>query len=132
MNSIYLRRQSKVHVKEGGNNLPLGQVAALQKNIERLGFVCSETLIARLQTLPVEKLAAFYKSLVTDLREMVGAHKPFRPMYPNFPEQVMEMSEARLYLNAIIHYITNRLPQYDKKERPWLLERTDLGVIELG
>jgi hypothetical protein len=31
---------------------------------------------------------------------MVGAHRQFKPMYPNFPEQVMEMSDARLYLTS--------------------------------
>lgn len=53
-------------------------------------------------------------------------------MYPNFPEQVMEMSEARLYLNALIHYLTNTLPGYEKRERPPLLDHTELRVIELG
>jgi hypothetical protein len=38
--------------------------------------------------------------LVATLREMVGAHRQFKPMYPNFPEQVMEMSDARLYLTS--------------------------------
>ena len=40
-------------------------------------------------------------------------------MYPNFPEQVMELSDAELYLNAIIHYLTDGkiLPSYETEER---------------
>lgn len=132
MNSIYLRRQLKVHVKEGTNQLSASYVAALQKNIGELGFGLSRPLCDRLQTLPVESLAVFYKQLVKDLREKVGAHRQFNPMYPNFPEQVMEMSAARLYLNALIHYATNRLPAYEKGERPALADETKLRIVELG
>jgi hypothetical protein len=132
MNGIYLRQRCKVYVKESNGSIPVSHVAALQKNIECLGFVCSEALLERLQTLSLEKMGAFYKDLVTNLREMVGAHRQFNPMYPNFPEQVMEMSEARLYLNAFLHYLSNRLPVYEKKERPALSDRVDLRVIELG
>ena len=132
MNTIYLRRRCKVHVKEGADRIPVSHVAAIQKNIECLGFVLSGPLLDRLQTLSLEKLASFYRTLVKDLRELVGAHREFRPMYPNFPEQVMEMSEARLYLNALVHYLTNRLPGYEKKDRPALRDQTELRVIELG
>jgi hypothetical protein len=132
MNTIYLRRCRKVLVKEGADDLPVTHLAALQKNVESLGFVLSKPLLDRLQTLSLERLGIFYKSLIKDLRELVGAHREFKPMYPNFPEQVMEMSAARLYLNAILHYLTNLLPNYEKQPRPPLLDRTDLRVIDLG
>ena len=35
------------------------------------------------------------------LDEMVGAHRDFRPMYPNFPAQVMAASDLELYVNAL-------------------------------
>jgi hypothetical protein len=132
MNSIYLRRRRKVYVKEGGDRLPLNYLATLQKNIEGLGFVLSERLCVRLQTLPVPKLDSFYKSLVHDLRELLGAHREFRPFYPNFPEQVLELSEAQLYWNAVLHYLTHGRPPTEKKARPALDERPALNVIELG
>ena len=132
MNDIYIRRSRKAYVKEGSESIPLSHVAAIQKNIESLGFVLSDALLQRLQTLSVERLASFYRTLVKGLQELVGAHREFRPMYPNFPEQVMEMSEARLYLNAFIHYLTRSLPGYEKKERPVLRDETKLRVVELG
>jgi hypothetical protein len=132
MNSIYLRRRRKVYVKEGTDSLPDAYVSALQKNIESLGFALSEPLLARLQSLSVDRLASFYKALVKDLREIVGAHREFRPMYPDFPNQVMEMTEARLYLNAIIHYLTNRLPRYERQPRVALIDNPELQLIDLG
>jgi hypothetical protein len=132
MNTIYLRRCRKVHVKPGAGGVSPKHLAALQKNIESLGFVLSEALLARLETLSVERLGSFYKSLVKDLRELTGAHRDFTPMYPNFPEQVMQLSEASLYLNAIRHYLTNLRPSYDKQSRPPLRETVDLQVVDLG
>lgn len=132
MNSIYLRRRHRVYVKEGADRVPETHLAALQKNVEALGFVLSQPLMERVQTLSAERLSSFYKAFIKDLREMTGSHREFKPMYPNFPDQVMEMSAARLYLNAILHYLTNELPRYVKQPRPGLIDQPKLRVIELG
>jgi hypothetical protein len=132
MNAIYLRRRRKVIVKAGTDCASAPQLATLQKNVEALGFVLSVALMDRLKTLSFERLATFYKSLIKDLCEMVGAHREFKPMYPNFPESVMNASQAELYLNAVIHYLTNELPEYEKLPRPALTERTNRRVIDLG
>lgn len=131
-NSIYLRRRNKVFIEPGANDLPENYVAAFLKNIESLGYTFSENLIETVKTLSLERLADFYHEIVKNLREMVGAHRQFSPMYPNFPNQVLELLEARLYLNAIIHYLTNRLPSFEKKERLPLLDDAALKIIELG
>ncbi|MCD6049231.1 MAG: hypothetical protein K0Q55_634 [Verrucomicrobia bacterium] len=132
MNAIYLRRRRKVYLKEGENQLSASFGGALQKNIESLGFAFSEPLLQRVQTLSIERLDSFYKGLIKDLRELVGAHRPFNPFYPNFPIQVMELSEAQLYLNAFFHYLTNKLPIHAKLERPPLSEPVKIRVIDLG
>ena len=63
---------------------------------------------------------------------MVGAHRKFKPMYPNFPDQVMEMSEAELYFRAILHYWTQKLPEFDVEERPVLKDKPKFRIIRLG
>ena len=131
-NNLYLRRNGRVFVEAGGSELPETYSAALLKNLEDLGFTLTPELCERLRTLSLEELTVFYAEFIADLRAMVGAHRKFRPMYPNFPQQVMEMSAARLYLNALLHYWTNALPDYARKERLPLLEKTELRVISLG
>lgn len=131
-NSIYIRRRKKVFVERGAGDLPENYIAAFLKNIQSLGYTFDENLIDILKTLSLEELTVFYQQTVKDLREIVGAHREFKPMYPNFPQQVLEMSEARLYLNAVINYLTNRLPNFEKKERIPLLDETDLKVIGAG
>lgn len=132
MNAIYLRRRLKVVLPQSRGETPRRVIGALQKNIASLGFVLSAEVCEHLEQLPLEKVDAFYKGLVSGLREMVGAHREFRPMYPNFPEQVMEFSELQLYWNAIVHYCTLRLQPFEKCERPPLLDGTEPKVINLG
>ncbi|PQO45561.1 cytoplasmic protein [Blastopirellula marina] len=78
------------------------------------------------------------------LQEMVGAHRKFDPFYPNFPQQVMEASDAELYFNAMTHYFGFWLsdlmenpdfvvrPYFEKEARPLLKEFQNLRWIELG
>lgn len=144
-NSILLRRKSKVILTNGTSVLPDVYLATALKNIESLGFTFSQNLIDSARTLSIDEFTSFYKVLVKDLKQMVGAHVLFKPMYPNFPAQVMEASDSELYINAIIHYIGSfvrdvtghdvteeSLPVYEKEERFPLIEKVDLKVIDLG
>lgn len=131
-NVIYLRRRGKVFVEKGNAELPINYVSAMLKNIESLGYAFSAELIERLQTLSLEEVTVFYNELVEGLKQLVGAHRIFNPFYPNFPKQVMEMAESRLYINALIHYLTNRLPNYGKEPRLILQDKVELKIIKLG
>jgi hypothetical protein len=132
MNAIYLRRRSKVMLPDASGATPVNILASLQRNLESLGFLLSRDVIERLKALNPIQVDAFYQRLVKDLQALVGAHRKFEPMYPNFPSQVMGMSEAELYFNAIMHYWTLQRPQYTKEERPSLEDRPALRVIHLG
>lgn len=132
MNAIYLRRRRKVHLKAGTSSLPDNYVATLQKNLESLGFICSEALVERVRTLSIEEVGRFYRSLVEYLQPLSGAHRVFKPMYPNFPDEVMETSAAQLYWNAIAHYFTQQLPTIVPRLRAALAEPVKMTAIGLG
>jgi hypothetical protein len=136
-NSIYIRRKGKVYLDKGNNTLPDDYIFNLLKNIESLGFTFSAELVEVVKTLSVERLKIFYKQLIADLKENVGAQVAFQPMYPNFPEQVKQASEEELYTNAFWHYLGDWigkriLPDYEKKQREPLKDIINLKVIELG
>lgn len=144
-NEIFVRRQRKVIINKGNSILPDVYLATALKNVESLGFTFSQELIVSLRTLSVAEFEAFYKTLVPALKKMVGAHVAHQPMYSNFPTQVMEASEAELYINAIIHYVgsfvrdvtgqdvTNKsLPVYEKEERFPLIQTKELAILSLG
>lgn len=136
-NTIYLRRANKLIIEsnEGKQQLPKTHLATALKNIEALGYTFSDELIQAMRQLSKEQFETVYIQLVADLRVMVGAHVKYTPMYAGFPMQVMQADEAELYLNAIIHYLTNLTvvyPDQQSVERMPLLEKTDLKVIGLG
>jgi hypothetical protein len=132
MNAIYVRRRSKVLPPDGAGSTPLNVLASLQKNLESLGFLLGEDVIDRLKAMSPVQVDAFYQRLIKDLKALVGAHRTFEPFYPNFPDQVMGMSEAALYFNAILYYWTGQRPGFDKDARPELDEKPKYRVIRLG
>ncbi len=142
-NTIYLRRRSKVALpplsESGGTELlPINVVATASKNLETLGYIFSDELLQECRKLSREEFSAFYRNLVDTLKRLKGAHRAFKPMYPNFPEQVMAMDECDLYLNALIHYWTagQAVPFVEVKKRaplPLMPATTlKLQVIGLG
>lgn len=136
-NSIYIRRKNKLYLDKDENSLSDDYIFNLLKNIESLGYTFSTELIETVKTLSVDRLKQFYKQLISDLKENVGAHVEFKPMYPNFPEQVKEASEQELYSNAFWHYLGDWIgkrimPNYEKKEREKLKDNVKLKVIGLG
>lgn len=119
MNGIYLRRRLKVLLPAAATPgcTPSEVLARLQLQLLELGFLFGDDVIGALQALSPHEVEAFHPRVFKQLRAMVGAHRPFTPMYPNFPAQVMAMGDAELYLRARIHYLTHRLPGFPALER---------------
>lgn len=141
---IYLSKRLRVLLPPGQESSTPATVATVAKNVQSLGFGFKQSLLERLMTLSETGIASWYESVIPLLQEMVGTHRQFDPMYPNFPKQVMEASEAELFFNAMTHYFGFHLsdalgdpnlvvlPQYAKIERPQLDEFHDLRWIDLG
>ena len=117
-------------------------VLTINANLQSLGFSFSKQLFDMLLNHSKEHVASIYEEILPVLKEMVGAHRGYKPMYPNFPEQVMEASDAELYGNAMAHYWGSfvsdvigdptfvMLPQYDKKSRPSLEKIPKLRMLD--
>jgi hypothetical protein len=136
-NTIYLRRRQKVLLLEGKSEQSKETLAAFLKNLEPLGYTLSPNLVKTVLTLSETQIKAFHDTLIIDIRALVGANVKYKPMYPNFPQQVMEASGVELYLNAMAHYIgdwfgVRVLPQYTEKKRAKRTNSIPLKVIELG
>lgn len=91
-------------VRSGDARLPLPFLATLHKELEAIGYTTSATLDERLQTLERDAFASFFRNLLKSLREIKGANVDWRPLYPDFPDQVVNASEAELFWNALSHY----------------------------
>ncbi len=134
--ALYLRRSKKLVVPAANSEPPMPEemLAAGLKNIEALGYGVGAALLTALKTLGESQFVALYEKLIPALQELRGAHQEFKPFYPNFPAQVMALSEARLYLNAIFHYLTDGelRPTTPRKPAEPLDEKTRLTVLSAG
>ncbi len=130
---LFLRRRSKVHVPMGSGGATLAQVASVVREVAAFRCVLSESLIERIGMLSAAELTRWLRDVVGVLRRQTGAHVHHKPFYPDFPEQVLQASEAELYLTAVMHYLTLRRLPPSEHARPVMLEGNFISrVIELG
>lgn len=138
---ILLKKRNKVLVPKSDNTsqASLQLIAAAVRNIESLGYTLSTNVVDNLKCLSNKQVELFYNSLIKNLKVLRGANVKFTPMYPNFPQQVMDMSEAELYTNAKIHYTGDAIgyrimPQYDtlSREALSLFDEQPLEVLSVG
>ncbi|MEZ2298099.1 TerD family protein [Variovorax sp. RCC_210] len=135
--SIYLRRRWRVLAEPGQATLPPAYLATLYKELEALGCTLSPSLDACLCTWEPEPFVGFHRTLLKNVRALKGAHREWKPLYPNFPEQVASASATTLLLNAVRHYASfGRLrPDAAAAPRDALPEEEKLAalrVIDLG
>ena len=71
MNTIYLLRRMRIYARAGTGGATAQQIATVQKEVEQLGFVLTDELVARLRTQEQDELARTLRGLVKDLRKLV-------------------------------------------------------------
>lgn len=109
-------------------------IAAFLKNIEEYGYTLSVDIIDILRYWTENEIKEFYSELIGYLKTYCGADKIYRCMYPNFPEQVYEMDDADLFINAFMHYISDGVisPFYEKDQRFPLINGIKPIILEIG
>ena len=141
LNRIFLNKKQKIYISKNQSKNSKQNMATLMKNISSLGYALSPKLIEILQTYSPSELKKFEEETVSIIKEMVGGDVEYNPMYPNFPKQVMELSDAELFFNAMLHYLTSIwlegsvepwLPNYPVEEREKLQDIPNLKVIDYG
>ena len=141
--NIILRRKNRVFINDDDMLKSLSAaaseknkqiVATMNKNVEVFGYTMSETLFDKLVHMKAKNREVVYDALVSGLKEITGADKVYNPMYPNFPESVMEKDDFELYFNAIVHYWSfgTLLPYEEKEERAPLFNTAKVKVLEAG
>ncbi|MCM3783164.1 cytoplasmic protein [Neobacillus mesonae] len=133
--SIYLQKELKVivHARKGKLQEPV--LATALKKLENLGYTLSADLIGLLQTWEKRQFVSWFERLMDELMEITGMNYAdhFKPMYPGFPDQVMNIQDSQLYLNALLHYFTLQLPETSgEQQRILLLDQLQLRIIEQG
>ena len=81
-------------------------IASANANLQALGFSMSKEMMNELAGETKETIINAYKELYGHCAEAIGQKQLSKAnvFYPNFPDQVMNMSDFELYMNAAFHY----------------------------
>lgn len=133
---ILLRRKNKLLLSDSPYNCDnICVVVTLMKNLEAYGYTLSYDLLKELATYPESFITKVYDNMILVIKEMVGAEvKEATVFYQNFPEEVMEMDDATLFMDQFVHYISGGklIPLEEKNERLPLIGDKSLTVIDVG
>ena len=77
----------------------LAKTVTLNENLQAIGYMLAPADIVALAVSP--SLNSFYSKVVGMMDEVKA-----QPMYPGFPEQVMEMDEAVFRFHQLVHYFS--------------------------
>ncbi|OUM64728.1 hypothetical protein PIROE2DRAFT_53907 [Piromyces sp. E2] len=86
---------------------------SFNENLSNLGYSMDEKMFRVVATFSSAEIDTLNNELIPSLKELIGADVHYEPLYPNFPDQVMEAKNIHLYLIALLHYWT------DGKFRPY-------------
>lgn len=148
LNTALLKNKNKfglMHLTPAANSAEEGMRYALtlNRNLSCYGYTLSKDLLEEISKLSKEQIKKVWDILSTSVENVLNAES-FRDrtlFYPNFPEEVMEKSDAELYLNSLVYYIGNAfgidtqesLVEEPVKRTPVLdLSDKPLKVIEPG
>jgi len=82
-------------------------VATVQSHLMGLGYMLDQDAFAELAKSDLSVIENFNNEVIAYLNNILGGKREYKPLYKNFPQEVMSMSDFELYFNAIIHYWSN-------------------------
>ena len=77
-----------------------------QAELMQMGVMLDERAFSHLSLMTDKDIIRYHDEVIAYLKYIKGDGE-YRPLYDGFPQQVMEMSEAELFENAICHYWSN-------------------------
>jgi len=112
------------------NNINLAMT--VQANLMQYGYMLSQEALNYFSLASRADIINFNDEVVEFLKENMGGRYDYEPMYKNFPQEVMSMSDSELFWNQIIHYLSNGqwLPSSIEMERPVKFENIKYTVLE--
>lgn len=102
----------------------------VQAELMQLGVMLDECAFSCLPFLTDEDVIRYHDEVIAYLKYIKGDGN-YRPLYDGFPQQVMEMSDAELFWNAIRHYWSNGewVPNAYTKAKPTAFEHPSYKVL---
>lgn len=129
-----------IQFRNGFVNLPSSKSANYQMamsvtaELMQFGYILEQSAITNLSSASKEDIINFHNEIIVYLKHMTGSNRNYQAFYSGFPTQVMEMSDCELWVNQIVHYISNGrfVPNEWTKEKPTAFENSKYTKIGSG
>ena len=111
------------------NRIP---VSTVQTHLMQWGYMLDEDAFMELSKSDLSKIEIFNNEILSYLKNAMGGKHNFQPLYKNFPQEVMSLTDAELYWNAIRHYWSNGTwePSTVEYEKPIKFEKIKYKMIK--
>lgn len=108
-----------------------GLAATIQYELMQAGYMLDSNAYNAIEHAPREEAVRFHQEVIEYLRTMLGDTGNFKPFYEGFPQEVMELSHAELFINQLIYYWSNGTftPEAWKGERPQAFEHPHYTLL---
>jgi hypothetical protein len=109
-------------------------VATVQSHLMQWGYMLDEDAFTELSKADLPFIVKFNDEVITYLKNISGGKYKHEPLYKNFPQEVMSLSDYELYFNAIIHYWSRGTwePSTVTYEKPIKFENIKYTLIKYG
>lgn len=135
LNKYYFNKRGSIIINSnGGDGLNNTYLATILKNLEFYGYTLSKEAIKAFCSLKEEDAVDLYNEIVDILKDAIGFNASKKPLYKNFPSEVMEKDESELYMDAVIYALSSFkvTPESKEEESLPLIGGKRLKVINLG
>lgn len=117
-------------------NSNTAQIATVVSNMAYYGYIPSLDVVEALNSLSNNELIKFWNEAEPAFEKITGANRNMDEfvVYKNFPQEVLDMSEAEYWMNQIFMYwgVPSSIFAQEVKERPSLSENVSLKVLSLA
>lgn len=109
-------------------------VATVQSHLMQWGYMLDEDAFFELSKSDLSFIQNFNDEVLNHLKNVMGGKRNYQPLYKNFPQEVMVMSDFELYMNAIMHYWSNGQwePSTHTYEKDIKFEKIKYNLIKYG
>ncbi len=108
-------RKGGIYVPNKGELKEMADPAVTQFNYEMLalGYILPEEAVL---TLNEEFVSSYGVMLLNDINKFLGRDGEWKPFYKNFPNDILDLTEAEMMFNQMKHYLTGWEPEENPED----------------
>ncbi len=106
----------------------------VQAELMSFGYMLTQDALEQLGHADSADIIDFHNEIINYLRTMTGGLRDYKPIYPGFPEQVMQMKESELWYNQLLGYWSGGSFTAEEWTEPFktAFEHVEYKIIDLG